>query len=359
MLSESTIQKVKEITISDIIGRYVKLKRAGANMIGCCPFHNEKTGSFTVSDVKGIYKCFGCGESGDGIAFIRKKESLDFIPAIELIAGEHNIEIEYVKGADSEEYIRKTEARKSMSEVLSGVIDKYKNNLLSLPEDHPVMLYLAGRSITREIMIEWSLGWAPPEWRYLTGTLINEGNYEHAAAMGLIKRGKDDSNFDGYRSRIIFPIADHQGQAIGIAGRFLQTDPSDAGKEQAKYINPTDNELYNKSAVLYGLSRAARAIKDRGFAWLTEGYTDVISMHAYGDMNTVATCGTALTNDQAKLLKKYTRHVIILRDGDAAGQKAVIRDIHVLLKEGFRVEVAELEDGKDPDEFIRSLIENK
>jgi len=357
LLAESTITAVRNTPITEIVSRYVKLKRAGANMIGCCPFHNEKTASFTVTDAKGIFKCFGCGESGDAIAFVMKHDKMDFLQAVETIANIAGIAIEYTEPADAEKYAAQKEQRKSMSETLQLVIDKYKANLWQLPDDDAVMKYLAGRGITRDSIIEWQLGWATTDWRHLSPTLINAGQHDNAAAMGIIKRGKnDDSNYDGYRSRIIIPIANHQGQFIGMGGRYFQVDPADAGKDYAKYINPTENELYSKSATLFGLNRAIRCIQERRFAWLTEGYFDVISMHNYGDENTVATCGTALTAEQAKLLKKYTSHVVLLRDQDKAGQQAACRDIPILIRAGFKVEVAELPAGQDPDSFIQSLV---
>jgi len=357
LLSENTINAVREASTVDIIGHYVKLKRAGSNMLGLCPFHGEKTPSFTVTETKGIYKCFGCGKSGDAIAFVMEHEKQDFIQAVETIANIAGIAIEYTEPEDSEKYAAQKQQRQSMEEVLQLVINKYKANLLALPEHDPVMQYLTSRGITREIMIEWNLGWSTTDWRHLTPGLINAGHHDHAAAMGIIKHGKnDDSNYDGYRSRIIIPITNHQGRSIGIAGRYLQLDEADKGKEYAKYINPTENELYNKSATLFGLNRATRAIKERRFAWLTEGYFDVISMHTYGDENTVATCGTALTDEQARLLRKYTDHVIILRDGDKAGTAAVEKDIPTLIKARFKVEVAQLPDKMDPDDFVRSLL---
>jgi len=235
MLTHNTISAVKDVPISTIIGATVQLKKAGSNLQGCCPFHSEKTPSFVVSDTKGIYKCFGCGRSGDGIKFIMENENKDFLQAVETIANNAGIAIEYENDFDTAEYQAKKEARKSMGEVLNLVIEKYKANLLALPDQDPVRLYLANRGISHDTIIEWQLGWAPADWRFITPELISTGHHDHAAAMGIIKRGQsDDNNYDGYRSRIIIPISNAYGQNIGMGGRYLQVDAGGAGEGYPK-----------------------------------------------------------------------------------------------------------------------------
>jgi DNA primase len=357
MLTTATIQAVKDLPITQVLSPYLQLKKQGTNYTACCPFHNEKSPSFVVSPSKEIYKCFGCGASGDAINFVMQHEKSEFIQAIETIANQHNITIEHQQNFDTEKYNQQKQIKADLQNVLNLVIDTYKNNLLTLPENDPVQQYLLTRGISKETQIEWSLGWATADWRHITPQLINHGHFNHAQQMGIIKTSTADetSHFDGYRSRITIPIQNQHGQNIGIAGRLFTTEQT----TQPKYINPTQNPLYNKSATLYGLSRAAKAIQQSGYAWLAEGYFDVISMHQYGDINTIGTCGTALTQEQCQLLKKYTNHIILLRDADDAGQKAAERDIQTLLPHGFKIEVGTLPPGsKDPDELIQTLTNN-
>lgn len=350
MLSEKSIQQVRDLSITQVISHYVKLDRNGK---GLCPFHNEKSPSFKVTEAKGIYKCFGCGEAGDHIGFVMKHDKLGFIEAITRIAEMLSIQLEHEEVPDREKYEKQKALRDVMQDVLQFAVTDYKTQLWNLPADHPVAVYLADRGITREVISEWQLGWSTEEWQHLSTSIINKGWYEPAHQLGIVQRSKDDRNYDGYRSRIIFPITNKHGLYIGLAGRFMEVDPADAQKKYPKYINPPQNELYDKSNVLFGLSRAIKAVETAGFAYLVEGYTDVISMHTKGHENTVATCGTALTIQQAQLLRRYTSHVVIMRDADAAGHKAAVKDLHILLKAGFKTDVIILPEGEDPDSFVR------
>lgn len=350
MLSEKSIQQVRDLSITEVISHYLKLDKNGK---ACCPFHNEKSPSFKVTEAKHIFKCFGCGKSGDHIAFVMEHDKLGFIEAIEHIGQLCNIRLEYEEVPDKEQYEKKKALKDQMKEVLQYAITDYRNNLKDLPADHPVVLYLGGRGITLDTIIEWQLGWSTEEWHHLSGSIIEKGWYTPAHDLGLVLRSKDDRNYDGYRSRITFPITNKHGEYIGLAGRFMQIDPADAQKNFPKYINPPQNELYDKSQVLYGLSRAAKFISEKGFVYLVEGYTDVISMHTAEHENTVATCGTALTLPQAQLLKRYTRHVVIMRDADAAGVKASIKDLHILLQADFKCDIVTLPEGEDPDSYVQ------
>lgn len=349
-LSDRTIQQVRDLSITLVISQYEKLDRNGK---ACCPFHDEKSPSFKVTEAKGIYKCFGCGVAGDHIRFVMEREKLGFIEAVVLIAEKHGIPLEYEEVADEEQYKKKKALKDQLREVLEFVITDYKDQLWKLPDTDPVMIYLASRGITREIIAEWQLGWSTIEWQHLSSSIINRGWFEPANQLGLVKRSQDDRNYDGYRSRITFPITNKHDQYIGLSGRFIEIDTADAEKKNPKYINPPQNEIYDKSHVLYGLSRAIKKIGEAGFAYLVEGYTDVISMHTHGQENTVATCGTALTNQQAELLHRYTNRVVLMRDGDAAGVKATIRDLQVLLKAGIQVEVCALPESEDPDTYVQ------
>lgn len=353
-LTDKSIQQVRDLSTTQVISHYLKLDRNGT---ACCPFHNEKSPSFKVTEAKGIYKCFGCGEAGDHISFVMKQEKLGFIEAIIRIAEMCSITLEYEEVQDKKAYEEKKALKDQMQEVLQFTVTNYKNELWNLTDEHPVKAYLTARGITTEIIAEWQLGWATTEWKHISSSLINKNLFTPAEQLGIIKRintpSGDGGTYDGYRSRITIPITNKHGQYIGLAGRFFLIDAADAEKKNAKYINPPQNELYDKSQVLYGLSNATKSIHDKSFAYLVEGYFDVISMHTQGHCNTVATCGTALTTQQAVLLHRYTSHAVIMRDADEAGRKAAVKDLHILLKAGFKVEIIILPEGDDPDSYIQ------
>ena len=354
MITDQSIELIKDVPITQVVGHFIKLNKHGK---ACCPFHNEKTASLSACDKKQIFNCFGCGQGGDGIKFVMLHEKKDFIGAVEIIAAIGGIQLVYQDEPENKEQYQQTKKQKdTLKTVVAQVVDTYHANLWQMPVDHPVKQYLAGRGIDRGDVATWQLGWAGDGWRSITPGLVAAENFEPAEKLGIIRRSKSgDQNYDGYRSRIIFPITNHHGECIGMAGRFMVVDPTDENKNYPKYINPPENELYNKSQVLYGISQATTAIHLKKFAWLVEGYTDVISMHKNGDVNTVATCGTALTTSQAALLKRYTDHVIVLRDGDAPGVAAGKKDIPILLKQGFKVDLAMIENDLDPDSFINQL----
>lgn len=353
ILSEQSIEQVRDLSIKSVLSHYLKFNRSN---MACCPFHNERSPSFHVSEKKNIFKCFGCGEAGDAIAFVMKRDRLPFIDAVEHIASLEGVSINYEEVADQEKWEAQKSAKEEMRKALDYTVTTYRTNLWNLPAEHPAAQYIRSRHLSRKEVAEWQLGWAGTDWRSITPHLVNNKLYTPAESLGIVKRSKaDDSNYDGYRSRITLPITDHVGRPLGLAGRFLAADPADAGKAYPKYINPPENELYHKSKVLFGLDKAVKSINQLGFAFLVEGYFDVISLHKVGDTNSVGTCGTALTIDQAKLLRRYTSRIVLLRDGDAAGIKAAKNDLKVLLKEGFKVEVALLPQPEDPDSYIRKL----
>lgn len=347
-ISEKSIQQIRSLSIIEVISHYVKMDRNGK---ACCPFHNEKTPSFKVTESKGMYKCFGCGVAGDHINFVQQHDKLSFHEAIERIASLCQISLEYEEVPDKEKYEQQKNNREKIKEVLTYTINRYRDNLLNLPGEHPVIKYLLSRNITKETIIEWQLGWATEDWQHISPDIINKNWYEPAHQLGIVKRSKDDRNYDGYRSRITIPITNRFGEYIGLAGRFFLIDEADKDKNYPKYINPPQNELYDKSKVLFGLSQADKAIEKEGFVWLVEGYTDVTTLHSNNEENTVGTCGTALTAEMATLIKRYTSHVVILRDGDTAGRAAAIKDIFILAKSGLKTEIAFLPDGEDPDSY--------
>jgi DNA primase len=350
-ISDRSIQDIREINISDVVRNYITLDSKGSAR---CPFHAEKSPSFRVNDRKGIFKCFGCGKAGDAIHFVMEMDKLNFIESIEKIASITGVKLQYESVADPEAFEASKKKKLSLIDLVGKVVAIYRQTLWDLPADNEIRKYISSRKLTDDDITEWQLGWATTDWKYLSSTLINDGQYEPASQLGLIRRNKnDDGNYDALRSRIIFPITNHQGQYVGLAGRYIQVDPADQHREYAKYINPPENELYHKSNVLYGLSQAAKSIKELKHAILVEGYLDVITLHKNGDTNAIGSCGTALTTEQAKLLKRYTSTVMILRDGDAAGSMASVKDLPILLREGFKVEIGILPTDKDPDDFIR------
>lgn len=365
MIKATTIQAVKDrMDIIDITSQFLKLKKRGANSIACCPFHAEKTESFTVSPAKQIYKCFGCGKSGDAITFIIEHEKKTYPEAIEWLASHYHIAVEI-----EEETPEKKEAREKAKDqkalyqsIIQFAADKYHNNLLSAKSEQlKASSYLTDRGITEETIQFWGIGHAPEQWQYISSDIISRGWYEHAKQLGLIKT-HDGKTFDFYRNRITIPLHDHNGNIIGIAGRLLPVAQQDAQSVQPKYINPAESILYNKSKILFGLDKAitAKAFQkpcvQNGeiFAYLVEGYFDVISLHEKGFPNTVATCGTALTEDHIKLLKRYVNHIVLLRDTDPAGITAASKDIDHLLKADFRVSTIQLPTAKDIDEYARN-----
>lgn len=361
MITPQSIKELKDkLDIADVIGRDIKLKRSGANYSGLCPFHDEKSGSFTITQSKQMYKCFGCGEFGDAIKFVQKYHRKDFTEAVEMLASSYNITLEYAKDDESSKQKRAADkdAKQLMSEAVEFALKSYQKILLNASKDSDVWQYLTKRGYSYNTVIEWGLGYAPIEWKHITTPLINHKLYQPAEAAGLIKT-KDGNTYDVYRNRIIIPIHDADGCLIGLAGRWLPTGNKQEDKDQAKYINPKESLLYQKSKVLFGLYQAlnAKAFKRvdgvAPAASMTEGYFDVISLHENLVYGAIAGCGTSITKDQLKLIKKYTDHLMILTDGDKAGLNAANKLIDLCLIENLRTDIIQLPDGKDPDDYAK------
>lgn len=360
MINQSSINLVRKVPVSQVVGHFIKLKKKGVNHQACCPFHNEKSPSFIVSDVKGMYKCFGCGVSGDAISFVMQHDKKTFYEAVEAVAAIAGIQLEYEVKELTPEQQQAAEAKKTaeqqQEQVLNYVVPLYSTMLHSLPATHPARIWLAERKVHDDTIAINQIGWAGDECNTVTTPLINIGLWEAASKLGISRHShKSDSNYDGYKNRIIFPIKDNNGRLIGLGGRYISTKPADAA-DVPKYINPADCELYSKSTVLYGLSRAAAAIKQHKCAWVTEGYMDVVSPHRIGMCNTVSTCGTAFTTQQMALLKRHTGTIVMWRDNDDAGTGSFRRDLPLLLQQGFEVKVA-VYDGKDPDEWAQQAAD--
>jgi DNA primase len=337
MISEKSMQDIRDVSPSVIIGKVVKLKKNS----GLCPFHDEKSPSFHVDDRKGIFKCFGCGASGDGIKFVQLYEKISFYEACESIAKTQGISIDYIDNYTPEQRAQHKEKLEVYKEILDYCHSFYKRQL-QLNEE--VKKSLIDRGIDDEDIEEWQLGFAPDDWQSVVPHIVNKGWHTPALEIGIIG-STDGRNYDVYRNRIIIPLYDRQEQLIGFAGRSL-------GDAKPKYINPKESEVYVKSDTWFGFFRAAKAMQQANNVYVVEGYFDAISMHKQGVTNTLASCGTETSDGQIRRLKSYTNTISIMYDGDAAGQKKIAKVVQQALKNGLHAQVVEL-DGVDPDEFCR------
>jgi DNA primase len=349
MITPESVDKIRfEADIVAVVSRYVELKKVGANYRGLSPFTDEKTPSFYVSPQKQIYKCFSSGKGGDAISFITEKQSCTFVEAIREIADICSISIE--EETPTKEVQQIIDEREQLFSINKAAAHHYTSYLLGRAKSNAGRKDFEKRGYSDDTIIEWGLGLAPDQWRFLTDKILPAGHFERAAVLDLV-RTKNENNFDFFKNRIMFSIRDHQGRVCGFAGRVIGKEK----KGEAKYINSSETPLFAKSKILYGLDHAITALRSHREVILVEGYTDVISLHEAGLFNTVGTCGTSLTIDQAKLLKRYADTVTVLFDGDSAGQKATDRAIKTLLEAGFvSVMACSLEEGQDPDSLIRS-----
>ncbi len=354
MISQNTIEKIRDAAeIAQVIGKFISIKQAGSSFTALCPFHNEKSPSFHITPSKGIYKCFGCGASGDSIKFLMEHERKTFVEALEWLASEYKITIER-----SEEKRTQAEVDEydQMLKINLAATKNWCNELAKLPEDHYAKSELiSNRKLTQDIILQFQLGFAPDDWKFLTPRIIEANLFEPAKKLGIIKTG-DGKNWDSFRNRIMFPIHDHRGVIVGFSGRALHFK-EETKRENPKYKNSNDSILYNKSRLLFGLFFATKAFKEKKSAYLVEGNYDVVSLHQRGVENTVAPCGTAIGEQQARLLKRYTDHVIIATDGDSAGIHAAMKAIDIFLSENFKVEVCLFPFGEDADSHARKFDE--
>ena len=342
------------------MGEFVALKRKGPRYLGLCPFHNEKTPSFNVNPALGIFKCFGCGESGDAIGFLIKHEHLSYIEAIRWLAKRYNIELPEEERTP-EQQIEQNE-RESLAVVQTWAQKWSSEQLWESDEGKRIGLsYFHERGFSDRTIKEFGLGYVPEKGNaFATAATANGFNPEVLEKAGWIKRRDDGTPWDFFQGRVTFPIHGLSGQVIGFGARTLKSDKPGVVKGYAggaklpKYFNSPESLLYIKSKSLYGIYQAKKAIVEQGLCYLVEGYTDVISLHQSGIANVVASSGTSLTEDQVRLIKRYAPTVCILYDGDAAGMKASLRGIDLILKEGLNVKVVTFPEGEDPDSFARS-----
>ena len=350
MISQDTIQQItNRIDIIEIVGEFVKLKKRGANYLGNCPFHNEKTPSFTVSPSKEIYKCFGCGKSGNTIGFIMEHEKYSYVEALKWIAARYNIPIEETEV--SAEVKIQQQVAESLYVINAFAQKHFTNNLFHTEEGNDIALsYLQHRGFRDDVLQKFQIGYNLEVRDDLTKALVqNQFNIEYAQRAGLVAI-RSDMPVDNYRGRIIFPIHNTSGKIIGFGARIIKSND-----KAPKYINTPENEIYVKSKILYGTYFARQAINKYDECLLVEGYTDVVSLHQAGIENVVASGGTSLTVDQLRLIRKHTNNLTIIYDGDSAGVKAALRGLDMALEEGLNVKLVLIPDNEDPDSYVRKI----
>ena len=349
MIDRGTVEKILDTArIEEVVSDFVSLKRRGANYIACCPFHHEKTPSFSVSPSKGIYKCFGCGKAGSVVSFVMEHEQMSYAEALKYLGKKYGIEVK--EKEESQEDVQQRLHHESLLIVNDFAQKFYTEQLLHSDEGVAIGLsYFKERGFTDETINKFLLGYAPNKRRELTHNAQRKGyKKEHLVEVGLTIERENGELLDRFYERVMFPIRSISGKVIAFGGRKLRGD-----KEIAKYINSPESEVYVKNKVLYGIYEAKQAIAREQKCYLVEGYTDVISFHQAGVENVVASSGTSLTTGQIQLIKRFTNNVTVLYDGDWAGIKASLRGIDMLLEEGLEIKVALFPDGEDPDSFAR------
>ena len=348
MITKETIDKVYEASrVEEVIGDFVQLKRAGSNFKGLSPFSDERSPSFMVSPVKQIWKDFSSGKGGNAIAFIMEHEHFTYPEAIRYLAKKYNIEIEETELSNEEKEVAN---EKESLYLVSEFASKYFQDVLINTEEGKAIAYtyFKERGFTNDTIKKFQLGYSPNTWDALTKEALGKGyKLEFLEKTGLTIIG-EDKQFDRFKGRVMFPIQSMSGRVLGFGGRILTND-----KKAAKYLNSPESDLYHKSKVLYGIYHAKQAIAKQDRCYLVEGYTDVIQMHQAGIENVVASSGTALTPDQIRLINRLTKNITVLFDGDAAGLRASIRGIDLILEEGMNVKVCAFPDGEDPDSFAK------
>lgn len=347
MISRKSIDEVLDVArVEDIVGETVELRRRGSNMIGLCPFHNEKTPSFHVSPSKNIYKCFGCGKGGRSIDFLLDYHKMTFVEAVRYIAAKYNIHLEETELTDDQkQVIDERETYFAINEFAANFYHKY-----ALESDYGksiALAYFESRKIDMESVKKFQLGFAPREGDEFVKAALKAGfSKEKLLELGLMSKSEKDF----FVGRIIFPIKNHRGRIAGFAGRIL-----DNNKKLPKYINSIESPVYIKREILYGAFDARISIRQKDNCILAEGYTDIIGMHQYGIGNVVATSGTSLTDEQIELIKRHTKNVLFLFDGDDAGVNAALRGVEKIITKDMNVRVAILPDKEDPDSYIRKV----
>ncbi len=354
MINKTTIDRIFEATdIVEVVGEFVQLKKRGANYVGLSPFANEKTPSFTVSPVKGIFKDFSSGLGGSAVTFLMEHEKFTYPEALKWLAKKYNIEVE--EDQQKPENIEEDNRRESLMVVTAFAAKFFQQSLLETPEGQNIGLsYFKERGFREDIIRKFELGYSPDNWDAFSNAAIKQ-NYQQEFLLesGLSVKRDNGSLYDRYRGRVMFPIHSFTGRVVGFGGRTLKND-----KSVPKYVNSPESEIYHKSNLLYGLYFAKKAIRESDNCYLVEGYADVISVHQAGIENVVASSGTSLTVEQIRLIGRSTKNITILYDGDAAGIKAALRGLDLILEEGLNVKIVTFPDGHDPDSFVRKVGTN-
>ena len=349
MINQETIQRIMDATrIEEVIGDFVSLKKRGANHIGCCPFHNEKTPSFYVSPSKGIFKCFGCGKAGNAVGFLMEHEHYTYPEALRYLAQKYNIEIEEERMTDEQ---RERQSERDALFHVSEFAQKYFADLLYNDELGSAigLSYFHQRGLTDKVIHDFGLGYCLDKWSDFTDHARKNGySDEVLEKTGLTIFKEEGKAYDRFRGRVMFPIYSISGRVLGFSGRVLSKE-----KQAAKYVNSPDSDIYNKSNILYGLYQAKNAISRADKCYLVEGNVDVVSMHQSEVCNTVASCGTSLTVEQIRLIKRYTQNVTVVYDGDSAGIKAALRAFNLLFEEGMHAHAILFLDEEDPDSYAQ------
>ena len=353
MIPKDIIDNIFETArIEEVVGDFVTLKKRGANMLGVCPFHDEKTPSFTVSPAKGIYKCFGCGKGGNSVNFIMEHEQFSYPEALKFLAKKYHIEVPEIELTPQQ--LEKVNAKESLY-VVNNFANEFFQRQLQTDEGLAIGLsYFKERGMTDETIQKFQLGYNPESWDALTKEALKSKYKKEYLEQSGLSIFKGDKSYDRFRGRVMFPIHSLSGRVLGFGGRTLKTD-----KKLAKYVNTPESDIYHKSKILYGIYFAKSAIVKEDCCYLVEGYTDVISMCQSGVENVVASSGTALSIEQIKLISRYTKNIHILFDGDAAGIKASFRGIDLILSEGMNVKVVLFPDKEDPDSYAKKVSGNE
>ncbi len=357
MIPREVIERIHAAAkIEEVVGDYVTLRKRGANLIGLCPFHNEKTGSFTVSPSKGIYKCFGCGVSGNAVGFIMEIEQCSYVDALKQLGKKYHIEVPEREMTAEEQ--QRQDNRESMFVVNEFANKWFQDQLWETQEGQAIGLsYFRERGLRDDIIRKYQLGYSPEKGSPLAQALKDKGfkeefitnNVDTKIGVGVVGKSEDGRLYDRFRDRVIFPIFTVSGKPVAFAGRILKKKDN-----VGKYVNSPDSLIYSKTNELYGLFQAKQSIARTDMCYLVEGQMDVISMHQSGIENVVASGGTALTKPQIRLIQRFTSNITVLYDGDAAGIHAALRGIDMFLEEGFNVKVVLLPDGEDPDSFAQN-----
>lgn len=350
LISQTTIQQIlSRLDIIDTIGAFVKLKKRGSNYLGLCPFHNEKSPSFTVSPSKELYKCFGCGRSGNTISFIMEHEKYSYVEALKWLANKYGIEIEETFQTDEQ---KQTQLAADSLFIINAFAQQFfSTQLFETEEGQDIGLaYFKERGFREDIIKKFQLGYSPEQRDAFTKEAIaKQYNTDLLLKTGLVAN-RNDQLMDNYRGRVIFPIHNHSGKVLGFGARILKSND-----KAPKYINTPENEIYVKSKILYGSYFARQAIDKADECLLVEGYTDVVSLHQAGIENVVASGGTSLTPDQLRLIRKYSNNLTIIYDGDSAGVKAALRGLDLALEEGLNVRLVLIPDKEDPDSYVNKV----